>query len=81
MPGETYRELAAVCLARKYRLLLCSDRDHVKLPGDALPIRNELERLEVRQGDDLLVKVVMRDHTVETAAAVALAALEKAGRL
>ncbi len=77
MQGDAYRELALRCRQRKLRLRLCGDRDHIRF--DHVTPRNDLERLDIcRKNGDLLVRVSLKDHTFDSAAEVALIALELA---
>ena len=75
--GDVYRELASLCQRRGLRLLLCGDRDHTRF--EQQPPRNDLTTLDIKNADELVVRVSLREHTLDTAAAVALSALEKAG--
>jgi hypothetical protein len=70
MPKDTYQQLANHCKSSGYRLLLNLDtHPHSNHP-------TELSTLEVRDQTELLVRVNLTDHTIHTAATVALNALK-----
>lgn len=68
--GDAYRELANLCRKRRLRLCLCGDQHRSPMT---------LTTLDVRNADELVARVSLREHTLDTAAAVVLLALEKAG--
>jgi hypothetical protein len=75
--GDVYRELDTLCKRQGLRLLLCGDRDHQTFRGK--PAAHKLTTIDVKNRDELVVRVSLREHTLDSAALVAITALEKAG--
>ncbi len=71
MQGDAYQELARHCRKRRLRLLLCGDRDH-----SHHSVSTELTKLDIcRRDGNLLVRVKLKDRTLDEAAELALTAL------
>lgn len=68
--GEAYRHLASVCAQRSLKLRLCASKD-------APP---KLTALEVPHTDGV-TRVMLENHTLDTAAEVVLRALAAKGAL
>ncbi len=80
MRGDAYTELAQQCRKRKFRLLICGDRDHVRF--DQVAPHTDLTRLQVcRKDGELLVIVKLKERTLDEAAEIALVALALAAPL
>lgn len=76
MPTQ-FQQLANVCTRHHYRLLLCLDRDHVRIGANGPAVQSALSLLEIREEDgEPLVRIALREHrSLEDAASVALTVL------